>query len=222
MTDQTLHDMGELFAYFTAGLEDHRAHPREDIITLLLDAELDGERLGTGETLMFLMTLLVAGNETTRNLIAGGGRALADHPEQRALLAADPSLVPGAVDEMLRWVSPVRSFVRRAQIDTLIGDTPIRADDYVVLFYGSGNRDDTVFGPTADRFDVTRVDAYRHIAFGFGEHLCLGAALAKVEARVMFEELLRRWPRWELAGEVVPLASCLMNGIVHMPVRFGG
>jgi cytochrome P450 len=123
---------------------------------------------------------------------------------------------------MLRLVSPVRSFVRRAQIDTTIGDTPIRAEDYVVMFYGSGNRDEAVFGATADRFDVTRADAYRHIAFGFGEHLCLGAALAKVEARVMFEELLARWPRWELAGEVVPLESCLMNGLLHMPVRVEG
>ncbi len=143
-------------------------------------------------------------------------------PTNTRWLANDPALVPGAVDEMLRCVSPVRSFVRRAQIDTTIGDTPIRAEDYVVLFYGSANRDEAVFGPTADRFDVTRADAFRHIAFGFGEHLCLGAALAKVEARVMFEELLARWPRWELAGEVVPLESCLMNGLVHMPVRFVG
>ena len=147
VTEQTLHDMGELFAYFTVGLDDHRAHPRDDIITLLLDAELDGERLGKGEILMFLMTLLVAGNETTRNLIAGGGRLLADHPDQQAQLATDPSLIPGAVDEMLRFVSPVRSFVRRAQIDTTIGDTAIRAEDYVVLFYGSGNRDEEVVRP---------------------------------------------------------------------------
>ena len=222
VTDQTLQDMGELFAYFSASIEEHRANPRPDIITLLLDAELDGECLSQGEILMFLMTLLVAGNETTRNLIAGGARALAEHPDQQALLASDPSLVPGAVDEMLRWVSPVRSFVRRAQIDTTIGDTAVRAGDYVTLFYGSGNRDETVFGPTAHRFDVTRADAYRHIAFGFGEHLCMGAALAKVEARVMFEELLDRWPRWELAGDAVSLESCLMNGLVHLPVRLRG
>ncbi len=168
---------------------------------------------------MFLLTLLVAGNETTRNLIAGGGRALAEHPDQRALLAADPARIPTAVDEMLRWVTPVRSFVRRAEVDATIDGTTIRADDYVVLFYGSGNRDEEVFGPTADRFDVTRANADRHISFGFGEHLCLGAALAKVEARVMFEELLRRWPSWEIAGDVVALDSCLMNGLVHMPVR---
>ncbi|MBK5288797.1 MAG: cytochrome P450 [Acidimicrobiia bacterium] len=221
VTEQTLQDMGELFANFTESIEEHRATPRADIITLLLEAEIDGERLGKGEILMFLLTLLVAGNETTRNLIAGGGRALAEHPDQRALLAADPALIPGGVDEMLRWVTPVRSFVRRAQVDTTIGDTAIRAEDYVVMFYGSGNRDQAEFGPTADQFDVTRADAYRHIAFGFGEHLCLGAALAKVEARVMFEELLQRWPSWDIVGDIVPLESCLMNGLVHMPVRLG-
>ncbi len=221
MTEQTLQDMGELFAYFTTSIEEHHATPRDDIITMLLEAEIDGECLGKGEILMFLLTLLVAGNETTRNLIAGGGRALAERPDQRAKLAVDPTLLPGAVDEMLRWVSPVRSFVRRAQVDTTIGDTPIRAEDYVVLFYGSGNRDEAVFGPTAGAFDVTRAEAFRHIAFGFGEHLCLGAALAKVEARVMFEELLGRWPTWEIAGDIVPLESCLMNGLVHMPVQLG-
>lgn len=116
-------------------------------------------------------------------------------------------------------VTPVRSFVRRAQVDTTIADTAIKAEDYVVMFYGSGNRDEAVFGPTVDRFDVTRPDAYHHISFGFGEHLCLGAALAKVEARVMFEELLTRWPSWDVTGEIVPLESCLMNSLVHMPVR---
>lgn len=219
VTAETLAAMTELFDYFTEKIDEHHATPRADIITMLIDAEIEGERLGKGEILMFLLTLLVAGNETTRNLIAGGGRALADHPDQRALLAADPALIPGAVDEMLRWVTPVRSFVRRAQVDTTIADTAIKAEDYVVMFYGSGNRDEAVFGPTVDRFDVTRADAHHHISFGFGEHLCLGAALAKVEARVMFEELLARWPSWDVTGEIVPLESCLMNGLVHMPVR---
>jgi cytochrome P450 len=218
-SDEGLADLAELFAYFTTSLAEHRATPRDDIITMLQQAELDGERLGEGEILMFLLTLLVAGNETTRNLIAGGGRALAEHPDQRAWLAADPSRIPGAVEEMLRWVTPVRNFIRCAVADTTLGDTPIRQGDYLALFYGSANRDEEVFGDTADCFDVARPDASRHIAFGFGEHLCLGASLARLEGRVMFEELLRRWPRWEIAGEIVPLQSCLMNGLVHMPVR---
>lgn len=219
MTDETLQDLTELFEYFSASLVAHRGAPQDDIISLLLDAEIDGERLDEGEILMFLMTLLVAGNETTRNLIAGGGLALAQHPPQLAGLADDPSGLPGAVEEMLRFVSPVRSFIRRALTDTTVGDTAIRAGDYVVMFYGSGNRDETVFGPTVDEFDVARPDANRHLAFGFAEHLCIGAALARLEARVLFEELLARWPRWELVGDVVPLGSCLINGVVRMPVR---
>lgn len=218
-TAEVLENVGELFAYFAASLGEHAARPREDIITMLQQAELDGERLSEGEILMFLMTLLIAGNETTRNLIAGGGRALAEHPAQRAALAADPARIPEAVEEMLRWVSPVRSFIRCAVADATLAGRTIRAGDYVVLFYGSGNRDEAVFGETADRFDVTRPDASRHVAFGFGEHLCLGAALARLEARVLFEELLARWPAWEIAGEVEPLQSCLMNGLVQMPVR---
>lgn len=219
MTDESLQDLMELFEYFSVSLAAHREAPRDDIISLLLDAEIDGERLDEGEILMFLMTLLVAGNETTRNLIAGGGLALAQHPAQLAWLAADPSRLPGAVEEMLRFVTPVRSFMRCALTDTTLGDTAIRAGDYVVMFYGSGNRDETVFGPTVDEFDVARPDANRHLAFGFAEHLCIGAALARLEARVLFEEVLTRWPRWEQAGDVVPLESCLINGLVHLPVR---
>jgi cytochrome P450 len=219
MTDAILADMAELFGYFAESIADHRTNPRDDIITTLVDAEMGGERLTEGELLMFLMTLLVAGNETTRNLISGGARALAEHPEQRAKLAADPSGIPNAVEEMLRWVSPVRSFIRCAAEDTELGGVPIREGDYVVMFYGSANRDEEVFGDTADQFDITRPDANRQLAFGFGEHLCIGAALARIEGRVMFDELLVRWPTWELSGDPTALRSCLMNSLDHLPVR---
>lgn len=219
MTDEILADMAELFVYFAESVAEHRVDRRDDIITTLSEAEVDGERLSDGELLMFLMTLLVAGNETTRNLIGGAGRVLAQHPDQRALLAADPSLIPNAVEELLRWVSPVRSFIRCAVADTTVGDVSIRKGDHVVMFYGSGNQDTDVFGPTADELDVTRADANRHISFGFGEHLCLGAHLTRMEGRVMLEELLRRWPDWELAGESTPLPSCLMHGLDRLPVR---
>lgn len=218
-TEAVQQSVMELFGYFTARLAEPRTAGRDDIIAVLQDAEIDGERLREGEILMFLMTLLIAGNETTRNLIAGGGRALAEHPAQRAALVADPGGIPNAVEEMLRWVSPVRSFIRRALEDTTLADTPIRKDDFVVLFYGAANRDESVFGSTAGRFDTTRPDANRHVAFGFGEHLCLGASLARLEARVMFEELLARWPTYEITGPIEPLESCLMNGLVRMPVR---
>jgi cytochrome P450 len=122
------------------------------------------------------------------------------------------------VEEMLRYVSPVRNFARCATQDTELRGKKIREGDYLVLFYGSANRDEEVFGRDSDAFDVRRATARRQIAFGFGEHLCLGASLARLEGRVMFEELLARWPRFELAGEPEPLLSSLMNAFVRMPV----
>lgn len=219
LTDNMLADLADLYAYFGESLTEHRTTPRDDLITLLIDAEVDGSHLSDDEILVFLMTLLVAGNETTRNLISGSALALALHPGQNALLASDPDVLPVAVEEMLRWVSPVRSFIRRALINTSLAEIPIRAGDYVVMFYGSANRDQAVFGETAERFDVTRADANRHLAFGIGEHFCLGAALARMETRILFEEIYRRWPSWELNGDVQPLKSCLINGIERLPLR---
>jgi cytochrome P450 len=210
----------ELFAYFFEQLEARRRAPRDDLVSALALAEVDGERLADDEVLMFCMTLLVAGNETTRNLISGGGRALMQFPDQRRTLAADSALLPRAVDEMLRWVTPVKTFARTATQDTTIRGQRIAAGDYVVLLYASANRDEAVWGPTADRFDVTRAPDPGHLAFGIGPHSCLGAHLATLEARVLFEELLARFPDFEPAGEPEPLRSTVMNGIVRMPVVF--
>ena len=174
--------------------------------------------LGGPEIGMFCMTLLVAGNETTRNLVSGGALALMRHPEQREALLADPALLTNALEEMLRYVSPIRNFVRNATQDTKLHGSQVREGDYLVFFYSSANRDEKVFGPDADAFNIHRKTARRHVAFGFGEHLCLGASLARLEGRVMFEELFARWPRFELAGEPEPLMSNLMNGFVHIPV----
>lgn len=210
--------VGELIGYITNVAKERRQRPKDDLISLLLEAEVEGVKLTEAELGMFCLTLLVAGNETTRNLIAGGALALMRNQDQRDALLADPSLLPNAVEEMLRYVSPVRNFARCATQDTELRGHTVREGDYLVLFYGAANRDEEVFGPDADAFDVRRKNAHRHIAFGFGEHLCLGASLARLEARVMFEELLARWPRFELAGEPEPLSSSLMNGFVHMPV----
>jgi len=218
--EATMATVQELFGYFFSVLEERRREPREDLVSALGLAEVDGERLRDDEILMFCMTLLVAGNETTRNLIAGGARALMEFPDQRRRLVAEPALLPRAVDEMLRWVTPVRSFARTATADTTIGDRRIAAGDYVVLLYASANRDEEVWGPTADRFDVGRDPGPGHFAFGIGPHACLGANLADLETRVLFEELLARFPDFDLAGDVVPLRSTLMNGIVEMPVVF--
>jgi cytochrome P450 len=169
---------------------------------------------------MFCMTLLVAGNETTRNLLSGAARALIEFPDQRRRLVADPSLLPRAVDEMLRWVSPITSFARTATADTEIRGQRIAEGDYLVLLYASANRDEEAWGPTADRFDVGREGGPGHLAFGIGAHACLGANLAELEARVLFDELLARFPDFEAAGDLVPLRSTLINGIVQMPVVF--
>jgi cytochrome P450 len=218
LTPQTAATVAELLQYVLRIAEQRRRSPQDDLVSVLAEAEIDGERLTDAEIGMFGLTLLVAGNETTRNLVSGGALALMRNPEQREGLLGDPGRLPNAIEEMLRFVSPVRSFVRIATGDTELRGKQIRAGDGLVMFYSSANRDEEVFGADSDAFDIARPSARRQIAFGFGEHLCLGASLARLEARVMFEELLARWPRFELAGEPAPFLSSLINGVVHMPV----
>ena len=218
INEKTAATVAELLQYTLKVAEERRRAPQDDLISVLVQAEIDGERLNDFEIGMFCLTLLVAGNETTRNLVSGGALALMRNPAQREKLLADPGLLPNAIEEMLRFVSPVRSFARIATTDTEIRGRKIRAGEGVVLFYGSANRDEEVFGLDSDAFDVARPSARRQIAFGFGEHLCLGASLARLEARVMFEELFARWPQFALAGDPEPLPSSLMNGLVRMPV----
>jgi cytochrome P450 len=215
--------VGEMFAYFTKHLAERRRAPREDLVSTLAHAEIEGDRLTDPEILMFCATLLVAGNETTRNLISGGALALIQHPDQKRALLATPGLVPNAVEEMLRWWSPLLSFARRATRATSLRGKAIGEGDCVLMLYPAANRDEEVWGEDAERFDVRRDHARRrHLAFGFGEHLCLGASLARLEARVMFEELLARLPEFEPAGPTLRLRSRLMNGIERMPVVFKG
>jgi cytochrome P450 len=216
----TFATVAELFAYMLAKAAERRHAPRGDVLSKLALAELDGQRLSDPELGSFCLTLLVAGNETTRNLIAGGMHALLADRSQWQRLCADPALLPNAIEEMLRFVSPIQNFVRRVEHDTELAGKQLRAGDYVALFYGSANRDESVFGADADRFDITRPSASRHVAFGFGEHLCLGASLARLEARVMFEELIAHGPGFSLAGEAQKLSSTLVNGIAELPLHF--
>lgn len=210
--------IGKFVQFMAKGIVDHRANPRDDILQLIVDAEVDGERLSDGELIVFCMSLLVAGNETTRNLVSGGTVALAEDPDQRAWFAEAPATRSAhAVEEMLRWVTPVKAFARTATGDTELAGRAIAAGDYLVLLYASGNRDAEAFGSTADRFDITRRPDPAHVAFGFGGHLCLGAGLARLEARIVFEELLTRFPEYELTGEPVRLLSTLMNGVELLP-----
>jgi len=208
----------ELFMYANALAEEREKNPKDDLVSVLMHAEVDGERLTRAAFSAFFMLLLVAGNETTRNLISGGMLALIEHPAERARLMADRALLPTAIEEMLRWVSPVNVFQRTALRDTEIGGQHIRAGDMVALFYASANRDEEIF-EEPNRFDIARTPN-DHLAFGIGPHYCLGANLARLEIRVMFEELLRRLPDIELAGEPERLRSYFINGIKRMPVRF--
>jgi cholest-4-en-3-one 26-monooxygenase len=209
----------EMFAYAQGLALERKQHPRDDVISLLMQSEVDGNALTEMEFDAFFILLSVAGNETTRNLISGGMLALIEHPGERRRLLADPSLTATAVEEMLRWVTPVISFRRTAMRDTELHGQTIRAGDKVVMFYPSANRDDEVFAD-AGRFDVTR-EPNPHLAFGGGgRHFCLGASLARLEIRVLFEELLRRLPDIELDGAPRRLRSNFINGIKTLPVRY--
>jgi cholest-4-en-3-one 26-monooxygenase len=209
----------EMFKYANDLAADKRAHPSDDIISTLLGAEVEGERLTDLEFDMFFELLAVAGNETTRNLISHGMRALIEHPDQRALLLDDPSLLGSAVDEMLRYASPVMYMRRTAQSDLELHGETIKAGDKVALWYIAANHDPGVFDDP-HRFDVRRTPN-EFLAFGGGgPHFCLGSHLAKLEITVMFEELLARLPNTEFGGPVQRLRSNFINGIKHMPVEF--
>ncbi|HEY8518289.1 MAG TPA: cytochrome P450 [Candidatus Binatia bacterium] len=208
----------EMWMYANQLAQERKNAPRDDLVSLLMTSEVDGEKLSEMEFDSFFLLLAVAGNETTRNLISGGMLALIEHPDERRKLIENPNLIPTAVEEMLRWVSPVSQFRRTATRDTEIRGQKIREGDKVVIYYQSANRDEDVF-PDPFKFDVTRTPN-NHLAFGIGEHFCLGANLARLEIRVMFEELLRRMPDIELAGPVRRLRSNFINGIKEMPVRF--
>jgi cytochrome P450 len=215
--------MAELYEYFMKLIAARRSGEvagQNDILSILAAAEVDGERLTDADLLNFSFLLLVAGNETTRNLIALGTLALIDHPEQFAKLRAEPSLLPGAVEEMLRFTSPVTHMAREATEDVEIRGQLIKKGDTVVMLYGSANRDEEVFGPTSETFDITR-NPNPHIAFGSGEHACLGAQLARLEARVLFEVLLGTYPTIELTGDVTRLRATMVPGVKRMPVRLG-
>ena len=212
--------VGELFEYFQHLIAARRAEPRNDMLSVLSTAEVDGARLTDDDLLNFAFLLLVAGNETTRNLIALGTLALIDHPDETAMLVADPSLIPAAVEEMLRWTSPVTHMARAATADVEIRGQRIREGDMVVMLYGSANRDEEIFGSDAEEFKPTR-HPNPHIAFGCGEHSCIGSQLARLEARVFFEVLLGRYPELELVGDVDRMRATMVPGVKRMPVRLG-
>ncbi|GIH80654.1 cytochrome P450 [Planobispora longispora] len=207
----------EVYAYANELAAQRRAEPRDDIITKLLQPAENGEALSEDEFDLFVLLLLVAGNETTRNGASGGMLALFEHPDQWARLVADPSLAGTAADEIVRWASPVNLFRRTATADTVIGGQPVREGDKIVVFYSSANRDEDVFD-SPGVFDIGR-DPNPHIGFGGGgAHFCLGNHLAKLELRVMLEVLADRLPKLAQAGPVRRLRSYFINGIKELPV----
>jgi cholest-4-en-3-one 26-monooxygenase len=209
----------ELYAYASKLFAQKRIDPHEDLMSVLTGVELEGEHLSDLELELFFLLLTVAGNETTRNLISGAMVAFFDHPDQWELLRQDRTLIPSAIEEMLRYVTPVMNFRRQSTAPTELSGQAIKADEKVVFFHISANRDDTVF-ENPQRFDITR-KPNPHIAFGGGgPHFCLGANLARMEIRVMFEHILDRMPDIHLAGKVDRLQSSFINGVKHIPVAF--
>ncbi len=209
----------ELYMFASALGEARRADPRDDVVTRLINAEIDGDQLTPEEFELFILLLAVAGNETTRNATAHGMHAFMTHPDEFAKLQANPELMPSAVEEVLRWSSPVLYFRRQATRDVELRGKQIKAGDKIAMWHVSGNRDEEVFEDPF-RFDITR-SPNDHIAFGGGgPHFCLGANLARLELRLLFEQLAARTPDMRVVGEVERLRSNFIGGIKHIPVAF--
>jgi len=224
VTDEVLTTAAEYYTYANEVIEDRRGCPRDDLISILVHAEHDGERLSQDELFGESLLLLVGGNETTRNVISGGMEALLAHRDQLEHLRAHPEDIPVAVEECIRWVTPIINMARTATEDVEIQGETIRAGEQLLLMYGSANRDEAVF-PDADRFDIARTPN-PHIAFGFGAHFCLGASLARLEIKVALEEVLARLPGLRLTagasaeGALGRTPSSFIRGIPSMPVEF--
>ncbi|MBJ7425924.1 MAG: cytochrome P450 [Ilumatobacteraceae bacterium] len=212
--------VGEMLGYAQTVADLKRQNPGDDLATILVNAEIDGDHLTDEEFQWFFLLLVNAGGDTTRNLLAAGLQLLFDHPDQRTKLIGDlDGLLGSAVEEMLRYCSPVTHFKRTAMQDTIVGGQSIKAGERVVMFYGSANRDEDIF-ENADTFDVAR-HPNPHVAFGAGgPHLCLGMHVARVELAVMFRELLTRMPHIEAGGPIERMHSSFIAGVHRMPIKY--
>jgi cytochrome P450 len=209
----------DIGGYLTETIAERRANPADDLVSKMLMAEVDGESLTDSDVSLFFGLLMFAGNDTTRNTASGGMRALIENPGERAKLVDNPAGIPNAVEEMLRWVTPVMYFARVAQTDTEVGGHPIREGERVAMWYSAGSRDPAM-NEDPQRFDVSR-EKPPHQAFGGGgAHFCLGNPLARLELRVLFEELMRRMPDMQFAGPITRLTSNFSNELTSMPVTF--
>jgi cytochrome P450 len=208
----------DMFAYFTAVTASRRENPTEDMASAIANATIDGEPLSDIETVSYYSIIAAAGHDTTSAVISGGLSALIDHSDQRERLRANMDLMPLATEEMIRWVTPVKEFMRTAREDTTVRGVPIAAGESVLLSYASANRDEDVFDDPF-RFDVGR-DPNKHNAFGYGVHFCLGAALARMEVNSFFSELIPRLESIELTSEPAHIATIFVGGLKHLPIRY--
>jgi len=216
---QELHEViTDFFRYFTALTAERRAHPTEDLASAIANAKLDGDYLDDIDCLSYYVIVASAGHDTTSAAISGGLLALIENQDQLARLKAQPELMATAVEEMIRWTTPVKEFMRTATADTEVRGVPIKEGESVLLSYVSANRDEDVFDEPF-RFDVGR-DPNKHLSFGYDVHFCLGAALARMEMNSLFTELLPRLDSIELAGEPELSATTFVGGLKHLPVRY--
>jgi cytochrome P450 len=210
--------VADFFMYFSALTAARRERPTDDLASVIANATIDGQPLGDMETISYYVIIATAGHDTTASSISGGLHALMENPDQMAMLRNDPSLMAGAVEEMIRWTTPVKHFMRTATEDYVLRGRTIKAGESVLLSYPSGNRDEDVF-PHANKFDITR-SPNKHLAFGFGVHFCLGAQLARMEARALFHELLPRLKTVDFNGDPKWMQTVFVGGLKSLPLRF--
>jgi len=217
--EQRIQEIGlEFFQYFSKIIAERRANPRDDLATVLANANVDGAPMGPVETLGYYLIVFTAGHDTTRNAITGGLLALLENPDQLALLRADPGRAAQAVEEIVRWTTPVNYMKRTVAHEITLRGQKIRAGEELMLCYASANRDEEIFEePFAFRIER---NPNRHLGFGIGEHFCLGAHLARRSSTALFSEIARRAERLELAGEPQRTASSFVAGVKHLPIRY--
>jgi cytochrome P450 len=208
----------DMFGYFNAVTASRREHPTEDLASAIANDRVDGEPLSDIDTVSYYLIVATAGHDTTSATISGGLHALIENPDQLERLRDNLDLMPSATEEMIRWVTPVKEFMRTAARDTEVRGIPIAAGDSVLLSYVSANRDEDAFEDPF-RFDVGR-EPNKHVAFGYGVHFCMGAALARMEVNSFFSELLPRLKSIEMEGDPQFTATTFVGGLKHLPVRY--
>ncbi|MGW4365851.1 cytochrome P450 [Nocardia takedensis] len=216
--DETMNALLEMFAYFKTLTDSRRANPTDDLASTIANATIDGEPLSDVDTMSYYAIIATAGHDTTSSSISGGMRALIEHPDQLARLRGNLDLLPQATEEIIRWVTPVKAFMRTAVEDATVNGIHIPAGDSLLLSYASANRDEDAFDDPFT-FDIER-EPNKHVAFGFGVHFCLGAGLARMEIGKFFAELLPRLRSVELAGDPELTATTFVGGLKHLPIRY--